>query len=86
MKLEFSRQILGKNTQISNFMKIRPVGVVPCGRTDKTKLIAGLRSVENAPKHRSVLPPPLLPPPEEKGRTAFHSTLHNITSRHVVVK
>jgi hypothetical protein len=26
MKLEFSRQIFSKNTQISNFMKIRPVG------------------------------------------------------------
>ena len=26
MKLEFSRQILKKNTQISNSMKIRPMG------------------------------------------------------------
>jgi hypothetical protein len=26
MKPEFSRQIFGKNAQISNFMKIRPVG------------------------------------------------------------
>jgi len=26
MKPEFSRQILERNTQISNFMKIRPVG------------------------------------------------------------
>jgi len=26
MKLEFSRQIPEKNTQTSNFMKIRPVG------------------------------------------------------------
>jgi len=26
MKLEFSRQIFEKNTQIRNFMKIRPVG------------------------------------------------------------
>jgi len=27
MKLEFSPQIFKKNTQVSNFMKIRPVGV-----------------------------------------------------------
>ena len=26
LKLEFSRKILEKNTRISNFMKIRPVG------------------------------------------------------------
>jgi len=26
MKLEFSRQILGKNTPVSNFMKMRLVG------------------------------------------------------------
>jgi hypothetical protein len=26
MKPEFSRQIFGKNAQLSNFMKIRPVG------------------------------------------------------------
>ena len=28
MNLEFSRQIFEKNPQISNFMKIRPVGAV----------------------------------------------------------
>jgi hypothetical protein len=27
MKLEFSRQILGKMAEISNFMKIRQVGI-----------------------------------------------------------
>jgi len=37
MKLEFSQQILKKNTQISNFMKIRPVGdeFLPCGQADR---------------------------------------------------
>jgi len=41
MKLEFSRQIL-KNTDISNFMKIHPVGTelfLADGQTDLTKLI-----------------------------------------------
>ena len=35
MKLEFPQQIFEKNTQISHFIKIRPVGVVPCGRMDR---------------------------------------------------
>jgi len=37
MKLDFSQQIFGKNPQISNFMKIRPVGAElfrADGRTD----------------------------------------------------
>ena len=45
-----------KNTQISNFMKIRSVGgdrVVPCGRTDMTKLIVAFRNFANAPKNVS---------------------------------
>ena len=40
MKLEFSRQIFEKNTEISNFMKIRPVEAElfhADGRTDMTK-------------------------------------------------
>jgi hypothetical protein len=46
-----------KNTQISNLMKIRPVGADlfhadgrTDGRTDMTKLIIGFRNSENAPK------------------------------------
>jgi hypothetical protein len=37
---------LSKNTQILNFMKIRPVGtiIVSCGRTDMTKLEVALRN------------------------------------------
>ena len=64
MKPEFSRQILEENTQISNFIQIRPSGsqAVPCGRTygqtdgqtdrwaDMTKLIVTFRSYANAPK------------------------------------
>ena len=48
MKLEFFWQVFfSQNTQISNFMKIRPVGaeVFTCGRTvktDMTKLIVAL--------------------------------------------
>jgi len=56
MKLEFSRQIL-KNPQISNLMKIRPVGaeLFLAGertdrRTDMTKLRVAFRSFANAPK------------------------------------
>jgi hypothetical protein len=50
-KLEFSRHIF-KNTQISNFMKICPVGAELLhadGRTDMTKLIAASRNFANAP-------------------------------------
>ena len=62
MKLEFYRQTFEKkNTQISNFMKIRPVvgpSVVPCGtmdgqagtETDMTKLTAAFLNVGNTPK------------------------------------
>jgi len=46
-----------KNTQISNFMKIRPVGVElfhadrrRAGRRDMTKLIVSFRNSANAPK------------------------------------
>jgi len=49
MKLEFSRQIL-KSIQISNFMKIRPMGTElfhADGRTDMT-LIDAFRNFANA--------------------------------------
>jgi hypothetical protein len=35
MKLEFSWQIFSENTQLSNFMKIRPVGADADKRTDR---------------------------------------------------
>jgi len=49
MKLEFSRQVL-KNNQISNFMKIRPMGTEffhEDGRTDMT-LMDAFRNFVNA--------------------------------------
>jgi hypothetical protein len=55
MKLEFNGHIL-KNTNILNFMKIRPVGAefLADGRTDEqsdtTKLLFDIRSFANAPK------------------------------------
>ena len=39
-----------KNTAVSNITKIRPVGVVPRGRTDMTMLIVAFRNFANAPK------------------------------------
>jgi hypothetical protein len=54
MKLEFCRQTLEKNTQISNLMKIRPVGAELLhtdGRTDMTKQIVAFRNFANAPKN-----------------------------------
>jgi hypothetical protein len=45
---------LSKNTQLSNFMKIRRVGAKlfhADGRTDMTKLVATFRSFANAPKN-----------------------------------
>jgi len=53
MKPEFSQQILEKNPQMSNFMKIRPVGAElfrADGRTDTTKLIVAFHNFVNAPK------------------------------------
>ena len=51
MELEYSVQIFEKNTYVSNFMKIRPVGAELLhadGRTDRhrdmTKLIVALRT------------------------------------------
>jgi hypothetical protein len=51
MKLEFSGQIFRK-TQVSDFMKIRPVGAElfhAGGRTDMTNLIVVIRNFANAP-------------------------------------
>ena len=48
-----------KNTQISNFMKIRPVRAELFhvdGRADMTKLMVVSRSVANAPKNCPVAP------------------------------
>jgi len=57
VRSEFSRWFFSKNPQISNFMKIRPVGAEcsmrTCGRTDgwtdRTKLIVDFRNFANAP-------------------------------------
>jgi hypothetical protein len=49
MELQFSRQIL-KNSQISNFVKIRPVGAElfhADGQTDMTMYIAAFRNFVN---------------------------------------
>jgi len=50
MKLEFPRQIFGKNSQISDFMKIPPVEAElfhADRRTDMTKLIIAFRNSAN---------------------------------------
>jgi hypothetical protein len=53
MKLEFSRQILEKSSNIK-FYENPSSGsrVVPGGQTDMTKLTVAFRSFVNAPKHR----------------------------------
>ena len=52
MKLEFSQQIFKKNTQISNFMKICPVGaeLFHVDRHDKVKRVA-FCNFANVPKN-----------------------------------
>jgi len=45
--------MFSKNTEVSNFMKIRPVGAEFLhleGRTDTTKLIVAFRDFARAPK------------------------------------
>ena len=49
MKLQLTRQIFRKTSQISNFMKIRPVGA------DITKLIVIFRNFVNSPKNTTVV-------------------------------
>jgi len=56
--------IFSKHTQISNFVKIRPLGVElfhADGRTDITRLIVAFRNFANAPKNAwscTYRPPP----------------------------
>jgi len=56
MKLEFSGQFFfSRNTQISNFVKIRPVGAKlfhADGRTGMAKLIVAFRYFADAPKNQ----------------------------------
>jgi hypothetical protein len=50
----FILQTCSSNTQISNFVKIRPVGAElfgADGQTDMTKLIVAFRNFTNGPKH-----------------------------------
>jgi len=55
VELEFSRQIFEKNTPISNFVKIHPVGAElfhADGRTGMTKLVVAFGNFVNAPQSR----------------------------------
>ena len=56
MKLEFSRQIFEKVSNIK-FHQNPSSGsrVVPCGRTDMTKLIVAFRNFANVPKNVTAL-------------------------------
>jgi len=57
MKLEFSVQIFGKNTEMLNLIKIYPVAAElfhADGQTDTTKLKVAFRNFANAPGIRSV--------------------------------
>ena len=51
MKHEFSRRIFEKNTQISNFIEIRPVGAELFHVDRHMKLIVAFRNFANAPKN-----------------------------------
>jgi hypothetical protein len=58
MKLELSRQVFGKNTQVPNFIKIRPVEAefFSCGRTDRTDMMmlqVAFHNFANAPKNEA---------------------------------
>jgi hypothetical protein len=55
MKLEFSREFLEKNPQISNFTKVRPVGAELFQWADITKLIAVFRKIPNTPENPRTL-------------------------------
>ena len=54
MRLEFSRQIFRKNTQVSNSLRIRALATElfhAYGQTDMMKLIVAFRSFANSPKN-----------------------------------
>jgi len=52
MKLEYSRKIFEKCSGIKFHESLsRGSRVVPCGRTDTSKLIVAFRNVVNAPKN-----------------------------------
>jgi hypothetical protein len=56
MKLVFSRQIYEKSYNIKfHENPSSGSGVVPCGRTEKTKLIVAFRNFTKAPKNMGVL-------------------------------
>jgi hypothetical protein len=53
MKLESSRQIFGKSSNIKFDRNLSSGSrVVPCGQRDMTKLIVAIRDFANAPKKR----------------------------------
>jgi hypothetical protein len=63
MKLEFSWQIL-EETQISSFIKIRPLGAElfhVAGQTDMTKVIAAFRNFSNVPTIGKLLKEKIVP-------------------------
>ena len=71
--LSFSRHIF-ENTQISIFIKIRPVGAVLLyadGRTDMTKRTVAFRNLSNAPGNGSNLPLHLISP-FDRGRSLLN--------------
>jgi len=51
MKLECSRQIFEKSTNIKFHENLSSGSRVPCGRTDMTKLIVTFRNFANGPKN-----------------------------------
>ena len=78
MNLEFSRQIFEKNTQISNFMKIRSVGAKMFhadGRNDMSKLRVALRNFTESPR-KKLLNSVLDPPDNEIGCTRVYWIFH----------
>ena len=52
-KLEFPQQFLEKDTHISNFTKIRPLGAETDSQSETTKLIIPFRNLANEPKSRN---------------------------------
>ena len=56
MKLEFSRQIFGKYPNIKLHENPFIESLVPCGRTDMTKLTVAFLSFASAPSNNGRLP------------------------------